>query len=516
MDSQRLAMSTAGRALMATTLLVATACHTVLEPQLYPADHIPVAAVPPVLKAHMLSGELYLLHSWQVSPDGDRVEGEGTRYSVRRESLGGGRFSIAVSDVALFETNRPDKVSSGGEVLLGLMSTVAGGLAAYCLSDPKACFGSCPTFYVDGEGERPVAEGFSASIARALEARDVDALPPLAARQRLFVLTMRNEAFETHVIRRVRLLAAERPAGGRVLAGVDGRFYAATRLVTPATCRAPEGDCLAAVQGPGGGERLSAADSRDLATRETVEVDFSAAAGSLGLVIGARQTLLSTHLFYQTMAYLGSRAGETLAALERGGPLVAGRAMGMARLLGGIEAAVSEDGDEWRPIGSFDEAGPIAGDVQVIPFTGKGRGPLRVRLRQAKGHWRLDQVALARLGPPIAPRALAPAAVITAGRRDANALARLSDDASHLVTLPGDERRLVFELPPSDRGLEVFLESEGYYYEWMREEWLAEEDAQMAALVLSDPAEGLRRMAGPFKQHEPEVERLFWASRFRR
>jgi hypothetical protein len=34
--------------------------------------------------------------------------------------------------------------------------------------------------------------------------------------------------------------------------------------------------------------------------------------------------------------------------------------------------------------------------------------------------------------------------------------------------------------------------------------------------VLSNPREALRRLAGPFKQREPGIERAFWASRFRR
>jgi len=340
------------RALVMLTIASAVAgcAHTVLEPQLHPADAVPRAAPLPILKAHMVSGELFILDSWRVSDDGARLTGTGTRYSMRREPMGSGPVSIAVSDVALVETNRPDKVGSGGTAVLAVMSTVFGGLSFYCLANPKSCFGSCPTFYLDGDDERPVAEGFSASIARALEARDVDALGPTASGQRRLRVTMRNEAFETHVVRRVRLRVAERPPGGRVLAGVDGRFYPATRLVAPRSCRGDEGDCLAGLAAVGGEERLSPADPRDLATRETVELEFPPTGGALGLVVGGRQTLLSTHLFYQTMAWLGSRAGDYLAALERGGPAQAGRAMGMARVLGGVEAEVSEGGGEWRPI----------------------------------------------------------------------------------------------------------------------------------------------------------------------
>ena len=189
--------------------------------------------------------------------------------------------------------------------------------------------------------------------------------------------------------------------------------------------------------------------------------------------------------------------------------------MGMARLLGGIDVEVSEGGSEFRPIGSFDEAGPIAGDVRVLPFEATG-GPLRVRLRQAKGHWRVDYAALVRLGLPVVPRVLEPSAVERGSRADARALELLRRGEGHLVTVPGDAYRIAFELPPSRDGLELFLESEGYYYEWMREAWLHEENAEMAALVLSDPAQALRRMAGSFKEREDGMEQAFWASRFRR
>lgn len=504
--------------LVAVALIASLAgCHRVLTPELHPPGDAPSAPEKlPFLKAHLKSGELYVLDSWRVLKEGRRLEGTGALYSVGRERVSEGPVSIDVDAVALFETNHPDSVQPFGTAFLGLMTTVAGAVTLYCVSDPKACFGSCPTFYVDGGSrDRPAAEGFSSSFARVLEARDVDALPEARAQGRRFVLTMRNEALETHAVRRVRLLVARRPAGGRILAGTDGKFYAATSLARARACRGEEGSCLGAVTARGGTERFSSADPHDLATREVVELEFAPATGRLGLVLTARQTLLSTHLFYQSMAYFGSRAGDYLASLERGGPALAARATGMARALGGIEVEVSEHGGRWRSIGSFDEAGPIASDIQVIPFEATGRGPLSIRLRQAKGHWRIDQVALAQLGAPVGPRRLQPTAVERGATPDARALAVLRDADRHLITYPGDTYRLVFDLPEAQDRSELFLETEGYYYEWMREEWLAEENAEMASLVLLDPAEALRRMAGPFKRHEPGLERAFWASRFR-
>jgi hypothetical protein len=92
-------------------------------------------------------------------------------------------------------------------------------MTAVCAANPKTCFGSCPTFYVsDGKHAMLQAEGFSSSIAPSLEARDVDALYRVHPSGREFIVTMKNEALETHFVRRVRLLAAKRPVGGRVLA----------------------------------------------------------------------------------------------------------------------------------------------------------------------------------------------------------------------------------------------------------------------------------------------------------
>ena len=85
-----------------------------------------------------------------------------------------------------------------------------------------------------------------------------------------------------------------------------------------------------------------------------------------------------------------------------------------------------------------------------------------------------------------------------------------------MITTPGDEYRLVFRLPEPASEQELFLESEGYYYEWMRGEWLAEENPAMLAMAMLRPDEALRRLAGPFKEREGRMERVFWASRYRR
>jgi hypothetical protein len=93
------------------------------------------------------------------------------------------------------------------------------------------------------------------------------------------------------------------------------------------------------------------------------------------------------------------------------------------------------------------------------------------------------------------------------------ALAALRPGGEHLVTFPGDAYELRFELPPGAQ--QLFLRSRGYYYEWMRKEWLADENPDEVRRFFESPRETYRRWAPAFARFEPAAERAFWTSRFR-
>lgn len=489
---------------------------TVLTPHLYEPTSVPRGPTAP-LKVHLKSGEVVVLETWDLSADGARLTGRGIRYSALREAGARGAQTVQLDGIALLETNDRKEVSTLAIVGLSTMTAIAGAVSIACLADPKSCFGSCPTFYLEDDRERPVAEGFSASIARSLEARDVDALEDARARGGRLSLRMLNEAWETHAVRRVRLLSVPRPVDARVYATREGAFLATRGLAAPATCFGPEGDCREPLALADRVERWSPTDPDDLAAREELELTFPEAPARAGVVIRARQGLVTTFVFYQTLAYMGRQAGEWLAAAERSGPEGARQLQGIGRALGGIDVDVSDGAGGWRPAGVFDEAGPIAGDVQVVPLPPRPEnGPLTLRLRMAKGSWRIDQVAVGEVGEAIAATVHDPVRVEHAGRPDASALATLRAGRRHLIALPGDEYRLTFAVPGPPESQALFLESEGYYYEWMREEWLREEDPDMVALILMQPEEALRRLAALFKAHEAGAEETFWASRFGR
>ena len=230
-------------ACVALTLLTCGCAIGFREPRLHEVTSPPSAAeARSELKVHLKSGELLVLRAWKVAAGEDRLTGEGQAYTVAREKEGQPRrHDVPLAEVVLLETSSPESVTSLGLGLVATTTFVLGGITGYCAINPKGCFGSCPTFYVEDAGgrepERPQAEGFSESIARALEARDLDALLVDRPGGTDVAIVMRNEALETHAVRRVRLLAAPRPPGGRVLAGADDRLY--PRLGARAAARVP-------------------------------------------------------------------------------------------------------------------------------------------------------------------------------------------------------------------------------------------------------------------------------------
>jgi len=90
----------------------------------------------------------------------------------------------------------------------------------------------------------------------------------------------------------------------------------------------------------------------------------------------------------------------------------------------------------------------------------------------------------------------------------------LTSRSQPLVTLPGDEYLLDYHLPADPASLELFVETRGYYLEWMRREWLADQSATVFRGLLLDPAGALTRLAPAYKNQEAAMEAAFWASRY--
>jgi hypothetical protein len=466
------------------------------------------------LKAHMRDGRVYVLSDWSVDEENRIVNGSGKLLGINREFLEEGGFSFSLDSVAIFETNTLQ--TSPSVIGMAILTGTSVAITIFCIANPKACFGSCPTFYVsDGKEMVLQAEGFSSSVAPCLERYDIDALCRAKPNGKNFEITMKNEAQETHVVRYADLLLAPRPPNGRVYTAPDGSFWQTNDIIAPFTCQGSEGDCLFTLSELDSRERVSEADSFYLAAKETIDLTFEAVPGGRrGLIIGFRQSLLSTYLFYQALAYMGSAAAECFAKMESGNLLTFQKARELGGLLGGIEVFVRDDSGQWIPAGEIIETGPLAVNTVILPLPETTGTTEEIRLRMAKGNWRLDYIALAALGQQVKPVRITPEAVNGNSDRYPDPCLILRDSAQVLVTLPGDNYTLTYSLPDDYENYELFLISRGYYLEWIRDEWLAEENPLKAVMMFLNPEKTLRDLAPEFKLIETEMEKLFWGSKY--
>jgi len=460
------------------------------------------------------------LSDWKIQEEQKLITGQGSFYDINRNLVRQDTFTIFLDSLVLIETNQPEKVMRPQIGVMTILTAASLALTIYCITNPKACFGSCPTFYAQDEnGDWMLqAEGFSSSIAKVLEETDLDPLFSATPKSKNFELQMRNEALETHALNSVRLYAVPKSSpSARVFKDNSGNFYPVTTAVSPSYCSSLDSACLSAMQSHDGKEYFSPAGDKDLAEKEVIELEFPALTGRTGLVIRARNSLLSTYLFYQGLAYMGNTVGEYMAGLEAGEGALRKRVGGIGDLLGGIEISVRKTKGMWQKIGTLKYTGPIAHEVLIFPLPLELQNdPLKVRLRLTKGHWRIDWVALTQLESPVKPLILEPRRVFKDGVENEQALASIQDADRYLYTYPGDIYNLIFELPSAPEYWELFLESRGYYYEWIRIEWLEEENPQMVRLLFGKPEKALRKLAPEYKKVESQLEEIFWQSRISR
>lgn len=477
-------------------------------------------AARPFLKAHLVNGDVCILRdTWQVDTVSSVINGTGTRYGPDRIQSTSGQQTLPFDSIALLETNKKiENAESGRLAALALLTAVDVSMTIFCATNPKACFGSCPTFYMDSTDDFHYAdaEGFSDAVLPSMEYTDIDALEPRPDGSGLFSITMRNEALETHCVKQVGLLAVPLKDGESVYHGSDGAFYASNGSRPLVKATAEEGDMTSLLFAPDRRERFSLSDPNNILSKEEVVLEFDPVepTAETGLVLHFRQTLLSTYLFYSAMGYMGDQVTDYFTLVETDS--VSRRKFdGVMRLLGGIEVYRWVDSTAgWRFLRTVGETGPIAINRQLIEAGDVlADVPVRMKLVMNRGMWRLDYASLAIITGRVYPLESAPVRVMKKGIEDSAAKAALASDDRYLFSMPGDAYRIDFALPPVDGGYQLFLKTRGYYLEWMRSHWLDDKDLVRLRMLAEHPERYLRREAARYKRYESTMEKEFWDSR---
>jgi hypothetical protein len=133
------------RPLVLLTLVLALAgCHATMWQARFtePEHHAQLDREAPFLKAHTPSGRVYVLGSWQVDEGARRLHGEGLLYDAERRVVLKGRLSVPLGEVALLETNRPERVNvRGGQyAVMTVLTGVSLAVTIVCATHPASCF----------------------------------------------------------------------------------------------------------------------------------------------------------------------------------------------------------------------------------------------------------------------------------------------------------------------------------------------------------------------------------------
>jgi len=472
------------------------------------------------LKAHLKNGDVCILKdTWLIDSLQNSVSGTGMRYDFNRNKTFEGNMVIPIDSVAIFETNNKlinpnsDKIA-----VLGILTGVEVLLGIVCITTPKACFGSCPTFYLNENDNFHYAdaEGFTNAIVPAMEYPDIDALNNKTVSGNQFSVTMKNEALETHCVNEVKLLAYPRKEGERVYQSPSSEFYLCENNYHLSKASADEGDVTYLMNKDDIKERLSMADVNNLNSKEEIILNFDSVKNpsELGLIVNFRQTLMTTYLFYSAMGYMGNNVGDVFSKLETN-ETIRDKFDGTTKLLGNIEVYLwNEQNNLWDLQGEISETGPIAINKQIIPIDNTSSGSkVKMKIVMNKGLWRIDYLALTNIKEKINPIEVSPSNILNKGVTDSNALASIINPGKYLVSMPGSEFKFNFILPEQNNDYELFLYSKGYYLEWMRAHWLKDKNLLKLRQMVENPKKYLKSVTKEYKLYETLMEQVFWDSK---
>lgn len=478
----------------------------------------------PYFKIHLKNGDVSLMENWELNGLNDSIHGEGTVYDFNRNTIHEGKHTIKLEDIAIIETNQLNEIKGMDKDRISTLSIMTGidaMLGILCITNPKACFGSCPTFYIEGEHfiHQARAEGFSSSIAPILERRDVDALK-YSTRNGRFKLTMKNEAWESHMVNELHLLAVPKDRFENIFQDKKGRFYSCGSLLefkhaTSSTKYGP----IKHLRKLDEQEYFSETDEYDLAKKESILLEWlPPKSGNYGIALDFRQTLLTTFLLYSGISYMGDEFGDYFAKIETD-EKYKNHISNPFRKLGNIDLFLwNEIDNSWETLDAIFETGPIAKNLVLVPLNRniEAGKPLKLKIEMSKGMWRIDCVALTPIKKLVEPLKVDPSSITAIYGENYSVEQVKFDDDKYVVSFPGDVYDFQFDLPDisANQEYELFLSTKGYYLEWIRQAWIKDKQPEKLKKMLLNDKKTWRDLAQEYKSIEMDMESVFWNSKF--
>lgn len=531
MSGGKLKFKTSILSLIAIVLLFVIACSVAKDynfRQMY-ADHnqlihdIENRQEKPFLKVHLKNGGVFIMQdNWVFDSTGMVVIGEGQMYDFTRQEALTKKMEIHADTVALYETNRKIASNKGDRVTsMAILTALDLILGLVCISQPKACFGSCPTFYLNTNQNNalPNAESFSNAISPSLAYCDIDDLQKTAKGEEKLMMTMLNEALETHVVKQADIIAVPKHKNQSVYLSSDEEFYTASLAGKLISATGPEGNIKAEIVQKDGIERFSLADQAALVTKETIYLTFDGQdITNPGLAITFRQTMMTTYALYSALGYMGDEVGDIFAKMETSKEINTNMKSMFYKALGGIEVYSKQDNNHWKYEGEVYETGPIARNHELVNLQNAKLkdGKWHIKLVLNKGLWRLDCVNMVNVDKKVKGVIISPTEITKNNIEKATFNGSKYKGDEFIISMPGDRFVYEYTIPAcsDDNDYQIFLSADGYYLEWMRASWLKDKNLKELYRITHNPVEWLNDETTNYKKYEAEMEQQFWNSRW--
>lgn len=493
------------------------------------------------LKLHYPDGSVIVYQTWEVI-EKSAIKGLASKYDIDRKLIFEHKETTSLlSEIDFIETNQAMSVKDIRVPIIVTTAVVTIALGGLCLAGlafagGKPCFGSCPTIYGNPEASGDIlAESFSDAISKSLENQDIDPLTGVRAQNQKIELAITNEAYESHLIKKMDLLAFDPKIGNQIFHQANRFFEVSSLGVLSKKCTHIEdqSDCTEALSKNDQIEALSKANPKDLGLTERYLLEFdlqSILATSnqrYGLTLTIRNSLLNTFLFYQAWAWLGAKAGDWLVKLDQSkNPKEMFNKI--ANLFGDLQVNArlnqGEEKGQWVNIGMYDEIGPIAQEKVIFEMPNewslaiskqpKSHWQIEIELLASRSNYRIDFAQIVQIEKEHTPRLIPLHALKTQdGKIHEQGTMQLLKANQHFLIQPAEHFILSYQDHLAQINSEYFLAATGYYLEWMHKGWQGEPNEEKFIELIANPTQKLKELAPIFKQIEPFIDQAFWNSR---
>ncbi len=369
-----------------------------------------------------------------------------------------------------------------------------------------AIFGSCPTVYsINNDTAYLEAETFSYSISKRFEMEDVDKLEFAKIENGRLLMELRNEALETHYLNTFKILSVEHDSSEHIFPSESNNLLDWRKELIKVGPYIPITSIIDKT-GHHVAEKLLKEDDDYYSTSQIVlddaltkrdyqdwidiEFEVPEVQEEIFLALKLRSALLNTVLLYDMFLNKQNFNSIDWTASTTNQMLYAYNFAKWYRKHFGLHIEIWEDG-KYKEVQQIGDSGPITWSKLGYKIDLNKGGKQKMRLKFISDNWHIDWLGIS-----------------LSGSQEVNFLSHdiinkaklnphlninerlLEDDDSYLITYPGQSYNFEFAIEKENDAKEIslFVNSKGFYIEWIRKDWLLpdENESYKEELVLND------------------------------